>query len=153
MDSVNKQDNLVSALRTYGASHVQLTRAFAESLGLHPTDAGALAEIIHAEDRGAPISPAELATRLALSKPALSACLNRLEEVGHIVRTRESADRRIVTLRCDPRIYRHAEKFFVDISSRMASIVEKLSDQDVELISSFLRDASAAVLEGNSMVE
>jgi DNA-binding MarR family transcriptional regulator len=120
---------------------------------LHPTDAGALAEIIYAEDRGAPISPAELSRRLALSKPALSACLNRLEEVGHIVRTRESVDRRVVTLRCDSRIYRHAEKFFVGISSRMASIVEKLSDQDVDLILSFLKDASVAVLEDDSTVE
>ena len=49
-----KQDKLVAALRLYGASHVQLTRAFADSLGLHSTDAAALSELIYGEDRGSP---------------------------------------------------------------------------------------------------
>jgi MarR family transcriptional regulator, organic hydroperoxide resistance regulator len=140
-----KQDKLVAALRLYGASHVQLTRAFADSLGLHSTDAAALSEIIYGEDRGSPTSPAELARKLAISKPALSACINRLEEAGHIVRCRESSDRRVITLRCSPSIYQHVDKFFGPVSARMGKVVEELSGADVDLIQRFLQLSSKAV--------
>ena len=140
-----KQDKLVAALRLYGASHVQLTRAFADSLGLHSTDAAALSEIIYGEDRGSPTSPAELARKLAISKPALSACINRLEEAGHIVRCRESADRRVISLRCSPSIYQHVEKFFSPVSARMSEVVAELSEADVDLIQRFLQLSSKAV--------
>jgi DNA-binding MarR family transcriptional regulator len=140
-----KQEKLVAALRLYGASHVQLTRAFADSLGLHSTDAAALSEIIYGEDRGSPASPAELARKLAISKPALSACLNRLEGAGHIVRCRESSDRRTIALRCSPSIYQHVDKFFGPVSARMSKVVEELSEADVEVIQRFLQLSSKAV--------
>lgn len=140
-----KHERLVAALRLYGASHVQLTRAFADSLGLHPTDAAALSEIIHAEDRGEPTSPAALATTLALSKPALSACLNRLELAELVMRCRESTDRRVLTLRCNPRIYEHVGRFFTPISRRMESAARKLSAADVAVIEEFLKAASSAI--------
>jgi DNA-binding MarR family transcriptional regulator len=139
------QDKLVAALRLYGASHVQLTRAFADSLGLHSTDAAALSEIIYGEDRGSPTSPAELARKLAISKSALSACLNRLEEAGHIVRCRESSDRRTIALRCSPSIYQHVDKFFSPVSARMSKVVEELSEAEVDLIQRFLQLSSKAV--------
>lgn len=145
MDNYDQQERLVIALRNYGASHLQLTRSFAESLELHSTDAGALSEIIHAEDRGNLITPAQLAHRLALSRPALSACLNRLEEMQLILRTRESSDRRMVTLRCNPNIYQHAENFFSNISSKMSLIVKEMNDKDVDLICNFLAQASKVI--------
>lgn len=153
MKSNALHDDLVAALRTYGASHVQLTRAFAESLELHATDAGALAEIIYSEDSGAPISPAELARRLSLSRPALSACLNRLEALGHVARTHESVDRRVVTLRCDPKIYSHAANFFQEVSARMANVVAELSPQQIATVCDVLQKASNAVLAESSPVK
>ena len=78
----------------------------------HATEAAALSEIIYAEDAGKPSSPVMLAKKLGLSKPALSACINRLEAAGHVQRSKEFAERRVVSLRCSPEIYRHAETFF-----------------------------------------
>lgn len=141
----NNQDNIVIALRVYGASHVRLTRAFADSLGLHATDAAALSEIIYCEDRGQPTSPAELAAKLSLSKPALSACINRLESAGHVLRSRESKDRRVIFLRCDPKIYHHAETFFIPLSDEMDKIIAKLSENELKLIEQFLLESSEAI--------
>lgn len=139
------QDKLVLALRIYGASHVLLTHLFADSLQLHSTDAAALSEIIYCEDRGQPTSPAELSRKLSLSKPALSACLNRLESSGHIIRTRESNDRRVISLRCDKKIYQHADRFFVPLSKKMEDIISSFSDKEVKLIEKFLNDSSDAI--------
>lgn len=143
----NTQDQLVAALRVYGGSHVQLTRAFADSLGMHSTDAAALSEIIYAEDAGSPISPLKLAKKLGLSKPALSACINRLEAAGHVQRTKEFADRRVVSLRCSPAIYQHAGQFFLPLSLKMDRLVSQLSEDQVSLIGRFLKDASQAISE------
>ena len=144
---MNKQEQIVTALRNYGGCHAQLTRAFADSLGLHSTDAAALAEIIYAEDSGLPISPMALAKKLALSKSALSACINRLEAANHVNRTRESSDRRVVTLRCSADIYKHAGQFFLPLSVRMDAILNNLTKSESEIIERFLRDSSKAILE------
>ncbi len=142
---MNKHEQIVNSLRTYGGSHVELTRAFADSLGLHSTDAAALSEIIYAEDRGDPISPMILAKKLGLSKSALSACINRLETAEHVKRMRESSDRRVITLHCSPDIYKHAGLFFMPLSAKMEIILNKLSQSDAEIIDNFLRDSSKAI--------
>jgi MarR family transcriptional regulator, organic hydroperoxide resistance regulator len=138
-------EKVVALLRLYGASNVRLTRGFAESLNLHPTDAAALSEIIYAEDRDDPISPANLARHLSLSKPALTACINRLEQLGHVVRCREKADRRVVTLRCGKEVYQNVGIYFEPLSQRMNSLMSGLTQHDIDLITKFLLDASNAI--------
>lgn len=61
-----------------------------------------MVEILAAEERGLPLTPARLAERIALTTGATSTLLNRLETSGHIVRTREHSDRRVVTLHVTP---------------------------------------------------
>ena len=85
-------------LQAYGANFTELSRRFAAWQGLHSTDAAALLEISAAENRGDPLSPARLGQRISLSSGATTALLNRLEAAGHLVRTREHSDRRVVTL-------------------------------------------------------
>jgi MarR family transcriptional regulator, organic hydroperoxide resistance regulator len=138
-------EKVATLLRLYGASNVRLTRGFAESLNLHPTDAAALSEIIYAEDRGNPISPANLARHLSLSKPALTACINRLEQHGYVVRCREKVDRRVLTLRCGKEVYQHVGIYFEPLSQRMNSLISSLPQQDIDLIKKFLLDASNAI--------
>lgn len=47
---------------------------------------------------GARPTPGELASRMSLSPSATTSLLDRLETAGHIVRSRDSADRRVVTV-------------------------------------------------------
>lgn len=103
---------LLIGLRTFGANYTEFTRQFARHLGLHATDAVALVEILYAEDQGVPLSPARLGDRVALSSGATTALINRLEEAGHVIRSREHTDRRIVTLRSSPDIEGPARDFF-----------------------------------------
>lgn len=106
------RERLIEGLRAFGAAYTELTRRFAGFLGLHATDAAALAEILYAEDKGVPLSPARLAERVSLTSGATTNLLNRLERAGHVVRVRDQADRRVVTLRASPEIQGPAQEFF-----------------------------------------
>ncbi|MBX3710834.1 MAG: MarR family transcriptional regulator [Lysobacter sp.] len=122
-----QHDSLSEALRTYGDGYGQLARKFASSEGLHSTDALALIEILAAERQGTPLSPAQLSSRIGLTSGATSTLLNRLEEAGHIVRSRVNADRRIVTLHSTSSIQATADAFFDPLGARTSAVVARYS--------------------------
>ena len=68
--AAERRELLVEALRVYGGRYAELSRSFAAHLGLYATDATALLEIIAAEERGAPISPALLGGDDLTAQPA-----------------------------------------------------------------------------------
>lgn len=130
-------DRVMDGLRAFGANYTEFTRRFAAWLGLHSTDAAALVEIL-AEDQGAPLSPARLSERVSLSSGATAILLKRLEQAGHIVRTRESTDRRVVTLRSSPGIRPRAMAFFGPYSERMAEAMAAYPPEEIERFEQFL---------------
>ncbi|MEV7459311.1 MarR family winged helix-turn-helix transcriptional regulator [Streptomyces rubiginosohelvolus] len=131
-------DRVMDGLRSFGANYTEFTRRFAAWLGLHSTDAAALVEILYAEDQGAPLSPARLSERVSLSSGATAILLKRLEQAGHIVRTRESTDRRVVTLRSSPDIRPRAMAFFGPYSERMAEAMAAYPPEEIERFEQFL---------------
>ncbi|MCX4518369.1 MarR family winged helix-turn-helix transcriptional regulator [Streptomyces anulatus] len=131
-------DRVMDGLRAFGANYTEFTRRFATWLGLHSTDAAALVEILYAEDQGTPLSPARLSERVSLSSGATAILLKRLEQAGHIVRTRESTDRRVVTLRSSPGIRPRAIAFFGPYSERMTEAMAAYSPQEIQHFEKFL---------------
>ncbi|MER7957089.1 MarR family winged helix-turn-helix transcriptional regulator [Streptomyces sp. NPDC096030] len=81
------------ALRRTNGEINRLVHGFALAQGLHPTDVQALSVVL---DSSEPLTPGRLRERLGLTSGAVTACLDRLERAGHIRRSRESADRRVV---------------------------------------------------------
>lgn len=118
-------DRLNEALRAYGATYSELARQFAATEGLHSTDAVALIEILAAEERGTPLSPARLSERIGLTAGATSTLLNRLELAGHVLRSRVHSDRRIVTLHSTPGVQAIADDFFEPLGERIAKVLGK----------------------------
>ncbi|NMO04912.1 MarR family transcriptional regulator [Gordonia sp. TBRC 11910] len=119
------------ALRAYGEGYDRVGRAFAASAGLYSTDAIALIEILRAEEQGQPISPARLSERIGLTSGATSTLLNRLESAGHIRRSRENVDRRVVTLHSTPGIQATADAFFDPLEVALAAVMDKYQPEDV----------------------
>lgn len=115
--------SVLEALRAYGATYAQVARAFAAHAGLHSTDAAAMIEILGAEERGTPLSPARLSDQIGLSFGATSTLLNRLEAVGHVSRSRTQADRRVVTLHSTPEVQRLADEFFEPLGRRLGTLL------------------------------
>ncbi|MEU4699062.1 MarR family winged helix-turn-helix transcriptional regulator [Nonomuraea dietziae] len=136
---------LLDGLRAFGANYTEFTGRFAAWLGLHSTDATALVEILYAEDQGAPLSPTRLGERLSLTSGATTNLLNRLERLGHIVRTREHADRRVVTLRSSSLIEDPAREFFGPFGERLEALVAQYPPEQLEQFENFLGDLRAAM--------
>lgn len=65
-----------------------------QMLSVNPTDLAAMEQLI--ED--GPLSPGELARRLGISRPAVTAVVDRLAAVGHATRSSNDADRRGVVV-------------------------------------------------------
>ncbi|MDQ0986730.1 MarR family winged helix-turn-helix transcriptional regulator [Streptomyces sp. V2I9] len=144
-DAAARRELLVEALRVYGGRYAELSRSFAAHLGLYATDATALLEIIAAEEQGAPISPARLSKRILLSSGATTSLLNRLESAGHIVRSREHSDRRVVTLRSSPHIHERADAFFHPLAAPMDAAVGRYPPAVLDQFRALLEEMCAAM--------
>ncbi|WP_405494309.1 MarR family winged helix-turn-helix transcriptional regulator [Nocardia sp. NBC_00511] len=143
--SREQQEQVNERLRAYGATFREFSRRFADWLGLHSTDAEALIEILAAQEHGTTLSPARLSERIGLSQPATTALLNRLEKAGHIVRTREHSDRRIVTLRSNPKIDTLADEFFRPLGDKVEAVMARYSGDQLQQFETFLGDLLTAM--------
>lgn len=123
---------LLRALTAYSATRTELGRAFARSQRMHPTDAAAVVEILTAENRGEPLTPARLASLVGLTTGATSTLLNRLEAAGHVVRSREHRDRRVVTLRSTAAIHAAAVARYRPVAEAVAAVLADCGEQDLD---------------------
>ncbi|MGW4128770.1 MULTISPECIES: MarR family winged helix-turn-helix transcriptional regulator [Amycolatopsis] len=144
-DVAARSASLLDGLRSFGANYTEFTRRFADWLGLHATDAAALVEILYAEDTGSPLSPARLGERIALTSGATTNLLNRLENLGYVVRTRENTDRRVVTLRSGTDIQAPAREFFGPFSAGLAALVAEYPPEEIERFEGFLRQLKSTM--------
>jgi DNA-binding MarR family transcriptional regulator len=127
-------------MRIYGSIFNQFSRLFGSWLGLHSTDSEALMEIVHAEERHAPLSPARLGSRIGLTSGATTSMLNRLEQAGHITRSRESTDRRVVTLRSSPNVHARADEFFASLAEQLDTAMSRYSTEQLDNFEDLLVD-------------
>ncbi|MFG2586794.1 MarR family winged helix-turn-helix transcriptional regulator [Streptomyces sp. NPDC048438] len=140
-----RRERLMEGLRIYGGHYAELSRRFAAWLGLHSTDATAVLEIAAAEERGTPLSPARLSERISLSTGATTALLNRLEAAGHVTRTREHSDRRVVTLRSGPHIQERADEFFGPLARRLDTTMSRYPPELLARFESFVTDLNSTM--------
>lgn len=80
------------------AAATSMNQAVAERLGLHPTDARALA-LVEAASEGAPMTPGKVAELTGLTTGAVTGVLDRLENAGFVRREKAPDDRRQVIVR------------------------------------------------------
>ncbi|MEV1048712.1 MarR family transcriptional regulator [Streptomyces sp. NPDC049916] len=145
MQSDDASARALEALWAYGARQSDLGRAFARHMGMHTTDAAAVTEILRAEERGHPLTPARLAERIGLTSGATSILLNRLEEAGHITRLRERTDRRLVTLRSAPAVHEASRLFSGPLRSRLRETAASFSPQELAVVERFIADICATL--------
>lgn len=136
---------VLELLRAFAADYTYLNRQLAAWLGVHTADAAAYAEILYAQDRGAPLTPALLARRLAMTSGATTSLLNRLEAAGLVLRSRESQDRRVVTLRSDPAIKQEAPDFFGPLGDRLGAVMSEYTPGFLDEMSVFLERVHGAM--------
>jgi len=129
---------VIEELWAYGAGQSDLGRHFARRMRMHATDSAAIVEILRAEDRGQPLTPARLAERIGLTSGATSILLNRLEEAGHVTRERGHSDRRLVTLRSTAAVHRRSAQFFGPLREQLDAVLSRYSSEELDLVIGFV---------------
>jgi DNA-binding MarR family transcriptional regulator len=133
-----RRDELVRLLQGCASESVLVGQVFAERHGLHPTDLNAMLAVLQADLEGSPLTPGRLGARLGLSSGATTAVVDRLERLGHVLRTREDSDRRRVTLRYGDTAAAVGRQFFGPLGDRMDAMLAGFSDAELDVVLRFL---------------
>ncbi len=120
---------------------------------MHRTDLNALAVIMRHTANGGTVTPGLLRKELNLSSPATTALIDRLDSSGHVVRERDSSDRRQVHLRMTPKAFQDGGAIFAPLSRRMGSAMADFSQGELETVTRFMTamvEATVAAREESS---
>ncbi|MFG3039704.1 MarR family winged helix-turn-helix transcriptional regulator [Streptomyces sp. NPDC048330] len=128
------QSFAVALRRTQGEIN-RLVHGFAQTQGLHPTDVQALAVVL---DSPEPLTPGRLREHLGLTSGAVTACLDRLERAGHIRRSRDSADRRVVHVRYEEGAKAAARRYFLPLAEAAERAREQFDAEELVVALRFL---------------
>jgi DNA-binding MarR family transcriptional regulator len=138
-------DELVELMHRYSLAAQQLGATFAQRHRLHPTDLQALIAVMLAERDGDPLTPGRLGEALGLSSGASTAVIDRLEKAGHLRRTRESSDRRVVHLRYGEPGMAIAVSFFRPMGVRSRAVIGQFSPAEQQVIRRYLVGMTDAI--------
>ena len=131
-----------SQLRRYFALTNQSLAFAAKKLGIHSTDATALAYLIDQRNHGRILSAGDLGALLALSGPATTAAIDRLENRGLVTRRASTADGRRVEIHLLTNSPNgdYAEQLFNDFDSVANSVLKKYSATEVKFFQTVLTE-------------
>ncbi len=127
----------LEALRGFALAYRDSAHSLAEWMHLPRVDGNALGEIVWAEREGDPLTPVRLGRRVGLTSGATTALVNRLERLGHVVRSRESDDRRVVTLRATTSALDRLQPFLDSGFARLHDTIAGFDDEQMLLVADF----------------
>ena len=138
-DVTNLRSTVTNALRRYGTESSRLAHTFAARHGLQPTDLQALVTITSAEGHEQAVTPGQLRNHLGLSSAGTSYVIDRLEDAGHIKRTRgNSVDGRLVHLVPTEHGIATAMAFFGPLSNVAEDRMNQLTVSELTAVAQFL---------------
>jgi DNA-binding MarR family transcriptional regulator len=136
--------SLSAALRAFAVEVEQYVHAAGGVEAIHRTDLTALAHAMDAGREGDHLTPGELAARMGLSPSATTTMLDRLESAGHVVRSRTSSDRRLVTVTVTDRALETGARIFLPLAKAFDSVMSRYSPEELRRFEQFLGEISAA---------
>ena len=123
---------------------VQLSRAFEAHLGeqltVNPTDLAAMEQLI----MSGPLGPSELARRLMITPPAVTAGVYRVEELGHATRETNPDDRRAVVVTPAPASVQKAMSILMPMISDVDATLDGFDAEQQAVIAQYLERVVAA---------
>jgi len=129
---------VLEALRGYAVRYQESAHAFARFMRLPTSDGTALGEILWAERSGLPMTAARLRTRLGMTSGATTALVDRLQARGLVERSRESDDRRIVTLRTTDEVRARSAGFHGPAARELEVAMGEHDDATLAVVRGFL---------------
>lgn len=143
MEDQNPAMGLVHLLRAVTVEFDLLGAEFAARHGLHPTDVRALIHLLDAARAGTRATPGWLGEQLRLNSAGTTALVDRLERLGLVRRSRDTADRRRVLLEVEEKAEDLGWTFFGPVIGEVVAAAEGFDAGELEAVRRFL----ATVLE------
>ena len=123
---------------------MQLSRAFESHLGdqlsVNRTDLAAMEHLI----TSGPLGPSELARRLGITPPAVTAVVDRLEDLGHATRVTNPADRRAVVVTPAPASVHKAMSYLLPMIGDIDATLDGFDPDQQAVIAEYLDRVVAA---------
>ena len=129
-----------ASLRELNSQLSLLNHQVGARLRLRDTDLDCLDLI----DRCGPLSPGTLAKRAGLHPATMTGVLDRLEQGGWVVRERDPADRRAVTVRARPDRGAELLRLYAGMNGALAEICAGYGEEELAVLASFLRRTAGA---------
>ena len=112
----------------------------AARLGLSATDE----KILDLLEREGPVPAGRLVERTGLAPSSITAAIDRLERNGFARRSRDSADKRRVTVELRGERMVEAQPLFSDLADRLARLYASYTDEELAVVLRFLEESAAA---------
>ncbi len=143
---------VVRALRRYATESDLYVAAAGRQSAMHRTDLNGLALVMDWGLSGDPATPGRLSSALALSAPATSAMLDRLERQGHVTRSPHPDDRRSVVVGITDHALDVGSRMFSHLATSLSPVIEGRSDEELAVIAAFLEDVGAATVAARNRI-
>lgn len=129
-----EQDVIGEQLRALALLSRAMEKKLGEQLGVNSTDLAAMEHLIINRQ----LTPSELATSLNVTTAASTQIIDRLEQMGHVTRERQSRDRRKVSIIPNPMSVTHVFQEIGPVLHGFEAIVAALDSADRAVIERFL---------------
>jgi DNA-binding MarR family transcriptional regulator len=108
---------------------------------MHPTDLSAMSHVAASDGR---LGPRELSTRLGITPAAMTDVVDRLEAAGHLLRERDTTDRRRVRLVPTESAATEVRGQLRSLLDRLDALTEQFTAQERDAIHRYLQAATEA---------
>jgi DNA-binding MarR family transcriptional regulator len=139
---------LISAVRAYQRATEDMDTAAYHALGVNRSD-GKCLDVLEERE---PMTAGELAEELGLTTGAVTTLLDRLEKAGYVSRARDTVDRRRVLVQLTALARRRIAELFGPMGAEGRKWFGPLGDDDVRLITEFLRYGTKVSLDNAARI-
>lgn len=132
-------------LRALSDAMDRMHGAIEDEMDMNITDLRALRLLIEDEQRGASVSPHDLARHLRITTASTSKLVDRLESAGHVERHPHPSDRRARVIRLTDHSRRSFFAHFGGHLGTMRTVAEAYTDDELRSIARFMSEMSEAL--------
>lgn len=132
-------DPATIAVRDMVGASRELTGRMAALMGMNANDMAAIGELTIT----GPMGVADLARHLGIRSASATAMVDRLEQAGHVVRTRDAVDRRRVTVTETAAARAASFEAWAPTIGAIDAVCRDLDDHDRDVVVRFLDDITA----------
>jgi DNA-binding MarR family transcriptional regulator len=118
---------------------------FAQTHRLNRTDVRALVAIMDAARRGEPMTAGRLGQEVELRSASVTALVDRLEEAGHLRRTRDTADRRRVVLEMSDSAMAAGGEHFGGLARDLVAAMEGYAPEELAVVHRWLEEMTDVI--------